>query len=48
MCSTVYGIRAESEVHFEYTDGEQVKEKTVPVDVVKYEQYAKKKKPRQS
>ena len=43
--STVYGIRAESEVHFEYTDGEQVKEKTVPVDVVKYEQYAKKRSP---
>ncbi|MDE2741776.1 MAG: TlpA disulfide reductase family protein [Gemmatimonadota bacterium] len=43
--STVYGIRAESEVHFEYTDGEQVKEKTIPVDVVKYEQYAKKRSP---
>ena len=40
-----YGIHAESEVHFEYTDGEQVKEKTVPVDVVKYEQYAKKRSP---
>ena len=43
--STVYGIRAESEVHFEYTAGEQVKEKTVPVDVVKYKQYAKKRSP---
>ena len=40
-----YGIRAESEVHFEYTDSEQVKEKTVPVDVVKYEQYPKKRSP---
>jgi len=36
-----YGIRAESEVHFEYTDGEQVKEKTVPVAVIKLEQYRK-------
>ena len=36
-----YGIIAESEVHFEYTDGEQVKEKTVPVAVVKYERYIK-------
>ena len=40
-----YGIRAESEVHFEYTDGEQVKEKTVPVAVVKFEQYSKKRHP---
>ena len=40
-----YGIRAESEVHFEYTDGEEVKEKTVPVAVVKFEQYAKKRSP---
>ena len=40
-----YGIRAESEVHFEYADGEEVKEKTVPVDVVKFEQYAKKRSP---
>ncbi len=40
-----YGIRAESEVHFEYGDGEQVKEKTVPVAVVKFEQYAKKRHP---
>ena len=36
-----YGIRAESEVHFEYTDGEEVKEKTVPVAVIKLEQYKK-------
>ena len=36
-----YGIRAESEVHFEYTDGEEVKEKTVPVAVIKLEQYGK-------
>ena len=40
-----YGIRAESEVHFEYTDGEQVKEKTVPVAVFKSEQYGKKRSP---
>ena len=40
-----YGIRAESEVHFEYTDGEQVKEKTIPVAVVKFEQYSKKRSP---
>ena len=40
-----YGIRAESEVHFEYTDGEQVKEKTVPVAVVKFEQYVKERSP---
>ena len=40
-----YGIQAESEVHFEYTDGEQVKEKTVPVAVVKFEQYSKKRHP---
>ena len=40
-----YGIQAESEVHFEYTDGEQVKEKTVPVAVVKFEQYIKKRHP---
>ena len=37
-----YGIHAASEVHFEYADGEQVKEKTVPVAVVKFEQYFKK------
>ena len=43
--SPVYGIRAESEVHFEYADGEQVKEKTVPVAVVKFEKYAKKRSP---
>ena len=43
--SSVYGIRAESEVHFEYADGEQVKEKTVPVAVIKFEQYAKKRSP---
>ena len=36
-----YGIRAESEVHFEYTDGQEVKEKTVPVAVIKLEQYRK-------
>ena len=40
-----YGIRAESEVHFEYADGEQVKEKTVPVAVVKFEQYVKERSP---
>ena len=40
-----YGIRAESEVHFEYADGEEVKEKTVPVAVVKFEKYAKKRSP---
>ena len=40
-----YGIRAGSEVHFEYTDGEEVKEKTVSVDVVKFEQYAKRRSP---
>ena len=40
-----YGIRAESEVHFEYTDGEEVKEKTVPVAVFKFEQYGKKRSP---
>ena len=40
-----YGIRAESEVYFEYADGEQVKEKSVPVAVVKFEQYAKKRSP---
>ena len=40
-----YGIHAESEVHFEYNDGEQVKEKTVPVAVVKFEQYSKKRHP---
>ena len=40
-----YGIRAESEVHFEYTDGEQVKEKTVPVAVVKFEQYVRERSP---
>ena len=40
-----YGIHAESEVHFEYADGEQVKEKTVPVAVVKFEQYSKKRHP---
>ena len=40
-----YGIQAESEVHFEYADGEQVKEKTVPVAVVKFEQYSKKRHP---
>ena len=34
-----YAIRAESEVHFEYTDGEEVKEKTVPIEVVKFQQY---------
>ena len=43
--SIPYGIRAESEVHFEYADGEQVKEKTVPVAVVKFEQYSKKRHP---
>ena len=42
---TVYGIRVESEVHFEYTDGEEVKEKTVPVAVVKFERYIKKRSP---
>ena len=42
---TVYGIRVESEVHFEYTDGEEVKEKTVPVAVVKFERYMKKRSP---
>ena len=36
-----YGIIAESEVHFEYTDGEEVKEKTVPVAVVKFERHIK-------
>ena len=36
-----YGILAESEVHFEYTDGEKIKEKTVPVAVVKFERYIK-------
>ena len=40
-----YGIRAESEVHFEYTDGEEVKEKTVPVAVVKFEQYVTERSP---
>ena len=40
-----YGIRAESEVHFEYADGEEVKEKTVPVEVVKFEQYTKERRP---
>ena len=40
-----YGIQAESEVRFEYTDGEQVKEKTVPVAVVKFEQYIKRRHP---
>ena len=40
-----YGIRAESEVRFEYADGEQVKEKTVSVAVVKFEQYIKKRHP---
>ena len=40
-----YGIQAESEVRFEYADGEQVKEKTVPVAVVKFEQYNKKRHP---
>ena len=40
-----YGIRAESEVHFEYADGEEVKERTVPVAVVKFEQYIKKRSP---
>jgi peroxiredoxin len=34
-----YAIHAESEVHFEYTDGEEVKEKTVPIEVVKFQQY---------
>ena len=34
-----YAIRAESEVHFEYTDGKEVKEKTVPIEVVKFQQY---------
>ena len=34
-----YAICAESEVHFEYTDGEEVKEKTVPIEVVKFQQY---------
>ena len=34
-----HAIRAESEVHFEYTDGEEVKEKTVPIEVVKFQQY---------
>ena len=43
--STVYGIRVESEVHFEYTDGKEVKEKTVPVEVFKFEKYAKKRSP---
>ena len=38
-----YGIHAESKVHFEYTDGEQIKEKTVPVAVVQFEQYGSKK-----
>ena len=40
---TYYGVRAESEVHFEYTDGEEVKEKSVPVAVLKFEQYGSKK-----
>ena len=40
-----YGIQAESEVRFEYADGEQVKEKTVAVAVVKFEQYSKKRHP---
>ena len=40
-----YGIRAESEVHFEYTDGEEVKEKTVPVEVFKFEQYSRRRSP---
>ena len=43
--NVVYGILAESEVHFEYTDGEEVKEKTVPVAVVKFERYVKKRSP---
>ena len=43
--NSVYGIRAESEVHFEYADGEEVKEKTVPVEVFKFEKYAKKRSP---
>ena len=43
FADTYYGVRAESEVHFEYTDGEQVKEKTVPVAVFRFEQYGSKK-----
>ena len=43
--NVVYGILAESEVHFEYTDGEEVKEKTVPVAVVKFERYVKRRSP---
>ena len=43
--NSVYGIRAESEVHFEYADGEQVREKTVPVELFKFEKYAKKRSP---
>ena len=43
--NSVYGIRAESEVHFEYADGEEVREKTVPVEVFKFEKYAKKRSP---
>jgi len=42
---TVYGIRAESEVHFEYTDGEEVKEKTVPVAVFKFENFPENRSP---
>ena len=34
-----FAVRAGSEVHFEYTDGEEVKEKTVPIEVVKFQQY---------
>ena len=40
--NVVYGILAESEVHFEYTDGEEVKEKTVPIEVVKFQRYVQK------
>ena len=43
--SVHYGIRAESEVHFEYADGEEVKEKTVPVAVFKFEQYSSRRSP---
>ena len=40
-----YGIRVGSEVHFEYTDGEEVKEKTVPVEVFKFKQYSSRRSP---
>ena len=37
--SAPYGVKAESTVRFQYTDGSAVLEKEVSVEVVKFEQY---------